>query len=173
MNKLVLLPGNGAHNREWIESVQARLGGQIQIYRHWQSGEALIQFDHEADVLARVADGESICVFAKSAGCFVAMKAVREQGVKIERAVFVGVAVEWGEELKIPVREWLADWDVPTLFVHKIQDPVIHLDHLKPLLPAGSELLDLPGADHDYLELDTFIPKARSFLLPSDGCSVE
>ena len=164
MSKQVLLPGNSVHNRAWIESVQQRLGGDIQIYRHWLIGQELIDFDHEIEVLVRASAGESIRVFAKSAGCLLAMKSQNEQAVKIERAVFVGTAVGWGEELGFPVREWLAQWYVPTLFIHNKKDPVIHVDDLKPLFPPRSQLLELPGLDHDYLDLDTFLPSAISFL---------
>lgn len=160
----ILLPGNGVHNKEWIEDIQKVLGGMIQVYRHWKNGEAMIDFAHEARVLSETVSNQPVRVFAKSAGCLVAMKAVREFGVQIERAVFVGTAVEWGEVQGLPVRSWLQDWHVPTLFVHKQQDPVIALQDLKGSLPPSSQLVELPGADHDYLELDSFIPAVKAFL---------
>lgn len=164
MGACILLPGNGAHNRKWIEDIQKVLGGTIQEYRHWKNGEAVIDFAHEARILSETASNQPVRVFAKSAGCLVAMKAVRELGVQIERAVFVGTAVEWGEGQGLPVRSWLQDWHVPTLFIHKQRDPVIALQDLKSLLPLSSQLAELPGADHDYFELDSFIPAVKVFL---------
>lgn len=164
MAKLILLPGNGKYNQIWIESIQCELGGDIQMYRHWQTGEPIVDFDFEAQKLQQTANGGAIRVFAKSAGCLVAMKAARELGVKIECAIFVGIAIEWGEELKLPVKEWLTQWQVPTLFVHKQYDPIIALKDLKPLLMPSAPLVELTGADHDYFELDSFIPAVKAFL---------
>lgn len=164
MGAYILLPGNGVHNRGWIEEIQKMLGGTIQEYQHWKNGEAMIDFAHEARVLSETVSNQPVRVFAKSAGCLVAMKAVRELGLQIERAVFVGTAVEWGETQGLAVRSWLQDWHVPTLFVHKQQDPVIALQNLKASLPPSSQLVELPGADHDYFELDSFIPAVKAFL---------
>lgn len=165
MTKLILLPGNGTHNRQWIEDVQSRIGGEILYYKHWETGEPTIDFSVEARQLKELADGQSINVFVKSVGTLLAMKAVREVGVRIEKAVFVGTAVHWGTERGIPVRAWLKEWEIPTLFVHKENDVVISADELSTILNGRHEILVLQGADHDYMEFDQYLQRVQGILM--------
>lgn len=153
MSPLILLPGNGSHNRTWIESIQTGIGGTVHYYKHWLVEGSEIDFPYEARTLAERANGQTISVFAKSAGCLVAMKAVREFGMQIEKAVFVGTPVKWGIAKWIPVTEWIREWSVPTLFIQKEQDHVISAQELSVLIGARHPLITLPGKDHDYLEL--------------------
>lgn len=165
MTKVILLPGNGAHNRQWIEDAQSRIGGEILYYRHWEAAEPTIDFTIETQRFKELADGQSIEVFAKSVGTLLAMKAVREVGVRIEKAVFVGTAVNWGMERGILVREWLKEWDIPTLFVHKENDVVISANELSTILDGRHEVLVLQGADHDYMEFDQYVHRVRGMLM--------
>ena len=165
MTKVILLPGNGAHNRDWIEDVQSRIGGEILYYKHWETGEPMLDFAVEVQRLKELADGHPIKVFAKSAGALLAIKAFREAGIQIEQAVFVGTAVSWGAERGIPVREWLREWQVRTLFVHKENDLVIAANELSIILDGRHEILVLQGADHDYMEFDQYIQRVRGMLL--------
>lgn len=164
MFKIILLPGNGAHNRDWIERIQKEIGGTIQYYDHWISGEPTIDLTVEVEKLVRSAQGQPIAVFAKSAGCLVLLKAAKEQGVLISNAVFVGIPIPWGEELGLPVRTWLKEWERPTLFIHKEQDPVIPAQDLKALISERHQMLVLPGDDHDYEELEKYVPQVRKQL---------
>ncbi len=161
---LVLLPGNSARNKEWIESIRDRIRGEIVIYEHWKSGEKTIDIDCEVKKLIKLANGEVIDVFAKSAGCIVALQAVHRAGLNIRKAVFVGTAVLWADEMTIPVMAWLEEWSVPTLFIQKQQDPAISAEELRGIMPSGNELIVLPGDDHDYLELDAYIGRVKEFL---------
>lgn len=165
MSQLILLPGNSAGNREGFEALQSRLGGTILYYQHWSTGEPMIDFETEARRLAELANDSPVRVIAKSAGCLLAMRAVREAAVDIEKAVFLGTAVLWGEERGIPVREWLQEWSVPTLFIHKEQDPVIAVADLQAIVNRRHEILALPGNDHNYDDLDVFIEKAGGMLI--------
>lgn len=164
----IFLGGNSHHNQQWIEDVQKRIGGGVQMYRHWKTGESMIDFDHEASVLATSTNGESITVFAKSAGCLVAMKAVRELDVKIDRAVFVGFPYYWGIEKGIDVATWLKEWNVSTVFVQKEHDPVIGGEELREMLPAHVEVIVIPGENHEYGEFEGYLGKAGEFLKRSD-----
>lgn len=164
MSSVILLPGNGAHNRSWIESIQKETGGTIQYYNHWLTEGSEIDFSYEAQTLAKNAQGQGISVFAKSAGTLVVMKAVREFGAQIERAVFVGTPVKWGIAKWIPVSAWLSEWNVPTLFIQKEQDHVISSRELSMLIGERHRLLTLPGRDHDYLEFEQYIPQVKEVL---------
>ena len=175
MSNITLLPGNGVHNRDWIEQVQSSIGGNILYYEHWSSGASTMNIDVETERLAEVASGKPIRVFAKSAGAILAMKAVRGASVELEKAVFVGTAVNWGIKLGLPIRAWLEEWKVPTLFIQKEHDRAFFAGELSTLLSGRYELLVLPGEDHDYLEFDQYIPRVQATLIQdslSDGKTV-
>lgn len=161
MLKVLLLPGNGIHNKAWIERVQSDIGGDILSYAHWQSGEKLIDFDVEGERLKEMAEMQSVFVFAKSAGAVLAMKTVRELGLRVEKAVFVGMPVSWGMERGLPVDVWLQEWSVPTLFIQKEHDPAFSASALAEFLSGEHELLILKGEDHEYAELEWFIPRVE------------
>ena len=164
MTKLLLLPGNSAGNRQSIEEIQNEIGGNILYYTHWETGEPMIDFQNETSRLVDMANGEPVIIFAKSAGTLLAMKAVREAGLRVEKAVFLGTAVNWGIERGIPVRAWLEDWRAPTLFVQNENDPVISAAELAAILDGRHTMLVLPGSHHDYNELDQFLPQVRGML---------
>lgn len=164
MSKLILLPGNSVRNKEWIEMIQKEIGGEILQYEHWKTGAPLIDIEKETEALRRFAGANPIRIFAKSAGCLLAMRAARDNGLTIVRAVFVGTAVTWGREKGFAVNEWLAAWQVPTLFIQKEGDRAIPAGELQSILPRSGELYSLPGDDHDYMEMKMFIPKVKEFL---------
>lgn len=165
MSNIILLPGNGVHNRDWIEQVQSSIGGNILYYEHWNSGASTMDLEVEMEKLVEAAGGKPIRVFAKSAGAILAMKAVREANVEIEKAVFVGTAVNWGVKLGLLVHEWLEEWKVPTLFIQKEHDRAFFAGELLTLLGGRHELLVLQGEDHDYLEFDQYIPRVQAMLV--------
>lgn len=167
MKKLYLLAGNGLHNRNWIEDIQRQIGGNIQYYQHWEIGAPELNFDVEARVLRDLSKGDPVLIFAKSAGCLVTMKAVYELGLQVERAVFVGTAVNFGLQHGIPVDGWLKEWRVPTLFVHKENDKVIAADELRQMINENQQTLILSGKDHDYLEFDQYLPQVKGWLVGS------
>lgn len=164
MTRTVLLPGNSAGNRASIDEMQKVIGGEALHYLHWDTGAPMIDFEREVQRLAEFVGEDRINVLAKSAGTLLAMRAMREAGLQIEKAVFLGTAVNWGAERGIPVRQWLQEWRVPTLFVHKEYDPVISTAELSTILNEHHSMLVLPGSDHDYFELDKFIPQVRAML---------
>lgn len=161
--KRILLGGNSFHNQSWIEEVRQRIGGDVQEYRHWKTGEPMIDFGYEASVLAMAAKDEPMTVFAKSAGCLVAMKAARELGVVIDRAVFVGFPYHWGIERGIDVALWLKEWNIPTLFAQKENDPAIGGEELREMLPSRGKILIIPGNDHEYGEFDLYLSSVEDF----------
>lgn len=163
--RILLLPGNSAGNRESIEQAQKAIGGEILYYQHWDSNTPTIDFEVEAKRLVHLAGGDRVYILAKSAGTLLAMKTVREARLQIEKAVFLGTAVNWGAERGMSVQEWLREWGVPTLFVHKEHDPVISAAELSMILNGRHELLVLPGNDHDYNQIDQFILKTREMFL--------
>ncbi len=164
MLRTILLPGNSADNRQSIDEIRALIGGEVLYYKHWESGESEIDFEIEVKRLLKLANGNRVSIVAKSAGTLLAMKAAREAGLHVERAVFLGTAVNWGIERGIPVREWLREWNVPTLFVHKECDPIISARELSAILNGRHELLVLPGNDHDYCQHDQFAPQMQRML---------
>ena len=164
MSPLILLPGNSVGNRESIEQIRDEIGGAVQYYDHWDSGASEVDFAAETQKLKDTANGKPIRILAKSAGCLVAMKAYYDLGVEIEKAVFLGVAANWGEERNMPVRKWIKKWNVATLFIHKEHDFVIEASELSELIGDRNEIFVLPGNNHDYNEFEKFMPKLKEML---------
>ena len=78
--RLVLLAGNNKRNKDWILQVERTLAqffdsSNILEYDHWKTGKELIDIQLEAKKLAALKQ-EDFAIFAKSAGCFVALEAI-------------------------------------------------------------------------------------------------
>lgn len=164
MSKLLLLPGNSARHREWILDIQAHLGGEPVIYSHWDTGEEMISFEAELDKMGEMVGQEPCMVFAKSAGVILAMKAVRERNMNIQRAVFLGTPLSWAMDRGLMLDEWLSDWEIPSLFIQNEFDPLASAQELAEHLPPDAELKVVDGDTHEYDVYADYIEEAKMFL---------
>jgi hypothetical protein len=164
-SRLLLLPGNHPSQRQWIEMVYARLADLYDeavavAYAHWEREEAgFIDFDAELQRLARtVAPDRRWGLLGKSAGVLLGLMAVQRQIVEPEIGFFLGTPVTWARERGLNVTPLLQGFPGRAVFVQKSHDPVGHAqdlwDTLQEIGMARYEVIELPGADHDYADLE-------------------
>lgn len=162
--KLLLLSGNSISNKKWIEEVGQILNPlfdeiKIHYYKHWETGEEIIDLDSELSTLtAEINEWKDYMIFAKSAGCLLTLKGIYEKKIHPLKCVFVGAAIDWGKERQFLVGDWLKNYNTTTFFIQKTNDPVISFKNLKKILEdldvKNYSLKEIPGNDHNYLDLE-------------------
>lgn len=109
----ILLSGNSIHAKEWMyklrDSVIAKFGNTyIHNYRHWNSGEDMIDFDTELSSLNEKLDNSSPYIFiAKSAGCILALKSMSKEITKPTACLFLGLPMKFSEQYSISLSDFL------------------------------------------------------------------
>ena len=160
---LILLGGNNWRNKGWIEEVEKALKPDfdqtwVQYYDHWQVGPALIDMEVEMEKLVKKAAGfGEYIIFGKSAGPILAMRAIKERGLRPGKCVFVGTAVSWGEKQGFEAEKWLEGYAVRTLFIQRAEDQVMTAGELREALNrkgvTNYKFTELPGRSHHYEDI--------------------
>lgn len=169
----IYLPGNGPSNKDWIEQVQKEFSsfatGQILYYQHWQTGGDLIDFDletHRPQEL--ISNQQDYFIFTKSAGTFLAAKAISEKLITPEKCIFLGTPLNWGDQNHFPYPTWFDHFSTPTLFIQHTQDPMASFVDLQKFITnqniSNSQLVDLPGDSHHYGQLSQIQSLVQNFL---------
>jgi hypothetical protein len=160
MSELILLPGNGKYNEEWIEKVESHLNDlfsstHIQRYRHWDKNRGNIDLEYELSVLNRhVGLPGDLFVFAKSMGSVLTMEAINREIFRPKGAVFCGLPVLWAREHGISIDEIAQDYSLPTTFVQNSDDPYCDVERLFKFFKVRNMknhcILETSGDSHDY-----------------------
>lgn len=161
---LILLSGNSAHSKEWIESVERELkdifdSTYIHYYKHWRTGDKNIDLNYEVEkLLEYFKDKKNYIIFAKSAGAVLVLKGISEGKISPKKCMFVGIPRSWCNELGIPFTKWIKNYKTPTYFIQKTKDPYLNSDELKKILEEKDvenfKLIETPGEDHHYENLE-------------------
>lgn len=174
--KIVLLGGNSIRNISWLEGMEAALKNFnfyddifVHRYLHWDTGESLIDLDKELKLLRKELGGVGrYVIIGKSAGTLLTLKGVYEHELTPAACVFLGTAVSWGREEGFDIDSWLRCFSVPTLFIHKSDDPAIMSNALETLLQKSDfknyNLHVMPGNEHEYSEYQELSRSITSFL---------
>ena len=172
--KIVLLPGNSAYNKEWIEKVEESLlkiyeSSYLQYYRHWKTGGGLIDSEYEKAVLIKeVGHDKDFDVFAKSAGIIVALKAILERSITPRKCIFVGLPLKWARANNMPLERLFENLTIPILFIQKDNDPVCSFLKLRKFIEkvriTNASFFELPGDDHDYMEIGEIRKTVKDFI---------
>lgn len=172
---LILLPGNNPeHNRNWIQLISFALKEyfdviQIQEYRHWELTGGLPDVEHEVLTLnqAAVVMGDYV-IFGKSAGALIALDAIYQHKVNPQKCIFIGLAVHFAEQNSLQIHTWLQNYSIPTLFIQKTGDWAASFAELEKILQERNvqnyQLLEIPGEDHEYNEVELIREKVATFL---------
>ncbi len=163
--ELILLPGNGTYNREWIYEVEKKFSDlfdktRVQSYRHWKNGNNLIHLDYELEVLSDYVYGrKNYCIFAKSMGSVLAIKGVKEGKIKSKSNLFCGLPVLWAREKGIDIDKIIENYDGSnTVFVQNDKDPCLEsrqvLDYFEDRNVKYNDFIELIAEGHDYNNLD-------------------
>lgn len=171
---LILLAGNSISNKEWIEEVEASLKPfftktEVHYYQHWSTGDELIDFEKELELLSEDAkDFGQYVIFAKSAGTLLTLKGVKEGKLQPVKCIFAGTAINWGREKNFSVDEWLENYSIPTLFIEKTNDPACSFEDLAKLLENKSvknySLKEITGSNHHYEDIELLKTETEKFI---------
>lgn len=172
--KLILLGGNSLKNKEWIYRVSSVLEPlfeeiKVQDYKHWESGEEIINLEGELRVLEETTKNfEEYIVFAKSAGVVLTLKGVHEKKINPKKCVFVGTPILWSRENIFEIDLWLEDYSIPTLFIQQAGDPAYAYKDLAELLKdkrvKNYKIIKLEGTSHDYEDLEVLKKEMSKFI---------
>lgn len=160
---ILMLSGNSLGNKGWIEQVAEYLKpycGEIRIqnYRHWGTGEKMIDIDHEYGELSKTVQGMGeYVIFAKSAGTILASKGIASGILKPVKNVFCGFPLGMARSNNYPIENWLQKIMVQTVFIHNTHDVVLSFHDLGLFLEPlkfDYKTIETPGETHDYMDFD-------------------
>ncbi len=161
-------------NKHWIEAVADNFrphfsNVQSLHYSHWDSGHNAFNFELEASkLIKKMENSKKFVVFAKSAGAILALQAIHDKKLTPQACIFVGSAVGWARETQKDVDLWLRGYSLPTLFIQKTSDPAISFEDLKKTLILSKaknyKLLQLPGDNHDYEDIELLVNSSLEFV---------
>lgn len=171
---LVLLGGNSSENEPWIREVEKNLqpyfdSTHVFTYSHWKTGEMLIDINLEITRIEKyVKNLGTYIIFAKSAGCLVVSKAIKERVINPKKCIFVGVPLDWAKLNSFDAPNWLSGNNTPTLIIQHTNDPFATSSQVKLLLDTlnieNTRLKEIPGNDHTYNEIDSLTNLIVSFV---------
>lgn len=171
---LILLGGNSIENKQWLHDFSAVLHSHFASiythdYRHWETKDELIDLDYELATLSNlVTSRQPYIIIAKSAGVLVALKGIAQKILNPDKCVFLGTPILWAKENHFAVNEWLKEYSLQTLFIQQSHDPAMSFDDLQHYLHESNvqnyNMIDLPGKDHLYSELDEIKEKIVTFI---------
>jgi predicted alpha/beta-hydrolase family hydrolase len=172
---LILLPGNGKYNKEWIDEVRDNFENlftstHVLYYDHWFVDEERdIDLEAETKKLAEIVKGlDDYVVFAKSMGSTLTIKAIHEGVIAPSKCIFTGHPVNWARERNYYVDEWIKGYATPTLFIQKTLDPVFGFEDLRNFLEEHKaenyELVEVEGDDHHYGDIEALKRMVTAFL---------
>ncbi|MEK7638590.1 MAG: hypothetical protein AAB388_00335 [Patescibacteria group bacterium] len=179
MKKLLILPGNGAHNKAWGEAAAEALLPHFDIvylqhYNHWDTQNAAIDFAAEIEKISITVEGTDedepgdwyVC--AKSVGALLAILAFGGGAIDPLKCVFFGMPLAMASE-GIFKDDWslLKEFVVPTFAFHNEHDPTADYSFTKEKLDAFAPAMTfktLSGSTHDYLDFASYLPDITNFL---------
>lgn len=157
----IFLSGNSLKNRDFIESLKKELEGlfessQIQYYKHWSTGENLIDLENEITALiALTSNSDSYVIVAKSAGVLVTLNALARKLINPVKCIFLGTPVDWARKQGFGIDTLLSNYSLPTLFIQNKKDPMFSSDDLRQLLEKSAcknySFTESDGDTHEYL----------------------
>lgn len=174
MMNLILLGGNHKSNKEWTKKVEKSLkhmfeSTHVQAYEHWDEKAGTMDINQELEKLEKTAkDLDELVIFGKSAGAILALKGMYKRVISPVKCIFVGTAIYWGRACGFDVDIWLENYEVPTLFIQKKEDPAIfHKDLNELLLQKGVKnykTIKIPGKEHFYEDVNLLRRSIREFI---------
>lgn len=174
--KLLLLPGNSPDHKTWIHELEElfipNFKDVVAIeYENWKSEHArIVDLGVEIEKLKTIT-GEwgEYCIFAKSVGVALTIKAIREGVLKPSKCIFVGTPVLWTRENNIDLDSWIVGFSIPTLFIQQELDPCMPSPQLKQFLidkkVANYKYIEVGGDNHKYANTQQLVNFTTEFCL--------
>lgn len=171
---LLMLPGNSPSNKEWTHILSGLLlphFSEVKIveYESWRDNDfsRVIDLEEELVKVSKVVrKWDQYCIFAKSVGTALCMKAVAEKAINPQKCMFVGIPLEWLSANNILISNWVKDYHVPTMVVQQKNDPFGNAKIVSDFLLSIDSIANfstIEGDDHNYSDVALLISKAVSF----------
>lgn len=172
---LLILPGNSPSNKDWTRELSELFlphFAEIKIieYESWRDNDFSRVIDLEQE-LAKVSEAVRVwgqyCVFAKSVGTALCMKAVHDRVLNPQKCVFIGIPLNWLSANNIPVKNWIGTYNIPTMVIQQRHDPFAGSDTVGEFLknlPTINQYIVIEGNDHKYQQIDEITAKSLSYL---------
>lgn len=173
---LLLLPGNSPDHKTWIHELEELFEPSFKEaiaieYENWKSLHArVVDLDTEIEKIKKITGGWSeYCIFAKSVGVALTLKAIREGVLRPSKCVFVGTPVLWTRENNIDLDSWILGFSIPALFIQQELDPCMPSSELKRFLVdkkvSNFKYLEVSGDDHKYENTKQLVSSTVEFCL--------
>ncbi|OGI66339.1 hypothetical protein A2647_01870 [Candidatus Nomurabacteria bacterium RIFCSPHIGHO2_01_FULL_40_24b] len=167
-SNLIILPGNGAINKEWAEKARDFFDTHfksvtIQYYEHWSNDSELIDIDIELKRFANTVNtlNGDIAILAKSVGTILTMFAIYSKSVdplRVTKCVFVGLPPEWARTKGFDIDSWSTAFTIPSTLIQNDNDPVTSALEIRREQANGRfntiKLVEVKGDDHVYGDFD-------------------
>ncbi len=171
---LIILGGYSDYNKEWVENIRKTFGGlfnsvEILYYENWKDYKEDVDIRSEVENLKKLAEGKNdLVIFAKSVGVALTLQAIRNGYIKPIKCIFAGTAYEWSKENGWDMDELLNNFAIPSLFIQQTNDRTTSSTVLREVLNKSGvknyNLLELPGEDHKYNDIQEIIKNVEPFI---------
>jgi len=137
---LLLLPGNSAGNKEWIDGLAEAFRDDFDEvvtihYDHWETGEKIGSIDIETEKAVKAVEKwKDYVVLGKSFGCVVALNMLKKVTTFPSKLYLVGFPVTWARVNGFPVEPLLEGVETEIMFIQKPLDPAYPYEKLKDYL---------------------------------------
>lgn len=160
---VIVLGGKNPQQYEWVREVRealefAGLPVVLHDYAHWLRGEREIDFEAELDAVAELAtvQDDGYIVVAKSIGCVLGVISIARGALKPSACLLLGLPLKTAKT-NAELVSALASLPT-TIFAQNEQDPLGSYEDVKafarPLVPATTAFVPLPGDSHDYADFE-------------------
>ena len=150
MKAVLGLPGRNPETEAWLRKLLRTLAlpdAEVASYGHWQGG---VEPDVAGEASRHPVAGRGLVV-AKSMGTMVLLAGI-EAGDP-ERAVLIGTPLQGYDEAQIDALKALAARR-PCLFIQQTDDFTGDFAALHALLGDAATVVEVPGSDHVYADVD-------------------
>lgn len=164
---LLILPGNSARHREWLQDARAALApyfDEIRVleYTHWGTGRDKTDVQHEIGAAGHLTKGwVEYIVLAKSIGTIVALLASQNQSMTAHSYIFLGLPLQLAIE-DTQITELLKTVK-PITIIQNSHDPFGSADdvrvYARSIKRDDIQVVKIPGDTHDYLDFSAYVKR--------------
>lgn len=153
---ILILGGNTSNNLEWIKKFTKDFQKDNKVknikYNHWNTDKEL-DFELETNkVLNELNEFNTYSIIAKSVGSIITLKAIKNNLIKPENLIILGLPLMYIERKKIDINSLLDDAITKTniLIIQQKDDPIGKYDEVTKLISKDIKVISIPGHYHIY-----------------------
>ena len=172
---ILFLTGNNQKNVEWATLLKQKfqdhgIEGSLVYSDIWK-----IDKNGDLDMEREFQDAQKILknikeyvICSVATGGLISLKGMYEKQFLPSRCIFIGIPIVWGYDRFSHENAWLNNFNIPSLFIQKISDPITSAAMLERVLKKhkiqNSRVHELVGHTHTYNETDEIFEECMEFL---------